>query len=108
ELRPARNTLPFVPYEDWVPSQLYAEYPPTCMRYIMEWKLTLNKRAAAKQTEENLVVAPSDFWDEELASKIADIVQSKGKTYSADSMTISIADSKKALDILRCVLPPTF
>jgi hypothetical protein len=49
------------------------------MRYIIEWKLILNKRAAAKQTEENLVVAPSDFWSQELASKIADIVQSKGK-----------------------------
>ena len=45
----------------------------------MEWKLTLNKRAAAKQTEENLVVAPSDFWNKELASKIADIVQSTGQ-----------------------------
>ncbi|KAK0645494.1 hypothetical protein B0T16DRAFT_411269, partial [Cercophora newfieldiana] len=43
-----------MPYKDWVPGQSYEEHPPTCMRYIMEWKLTLNKRAAAKQTEENL------------------------------------------------------
>jgi hypothetical protein len=65
--------------------------PPCCMRYIMEWKLISNKRAVAKQTEENLVVASSDFWNEELASKIADIVQLKGKPYSADSATITIS-----------------
>ncbi|KAK5661879.1 hypothetical protein OQA88_9987 [Cercophora sp. LCS_1] len=32
-----------------------------------------------------------DFWNEELVSKIADIVQSKGKPYSADSTTITIS-----------------
>lgn len=47
----------------------------------MEWKLALNKRTAANQTEDNLVVAPSDLWNEELASKITDIVQSTGKSY---------------------------
>lgn len=82
-LRPARKSLPFVPYEDWVPGQSYEEHPPFCMHYIMECKLTLNKRVAAKQTEDDLVVAPSDFWSVELASKIADIVQSTGKSYKS-------------------------
>jgi hypothetical protein len=59
--RPARKTLPFVPYADWVPDQSYDELPPSCMHYIMEWKLTRNRRVAAKQTEDDLVVAPSDF-----------------------------------------------
>ncbi|KAK0728900.1 hypothetical protein B0T26DRAFT_628743, partial [Lasiosphaeria miniovina] len=84
-------TLPFVPYKDWVPGQSYKEHPPICMHYITEWKLTLNKRTAAKQTEDNLVVAPSAFWNEELASKIADIVQSTGKSYKADATTIAIS-----------------
>lgn len=57
----------------------------------MEWKLTLNKRTAAKQTEDNLVVAPSDFWNGELASKMTDIVQSTGKSYKADATTIAIS-----------------
>ncbi|KAK3317105.1 hypothetical protein B0H66DRAFT_535338 [Apodospora peruviana] len=56
----------------------------------------MNKRAAAKQTEENLVVAPSDFWNQELASKIADIVQSKGSPYSADSMIITISVNNRS------------
>lgn len=91
QLRPARKTLPFVPYADWVPGQSYEEHPPFCMHYILEWKLTLNKRIAAKQTEDDLVVAPSDFWNMELSSKIADIVKSTGKPYKADATTIVIS-----------------
>jgi hypothetical protein len=91
-LRPARITLPFVPYADWDPDRSYAEQPPpSCIHYIMEWKLTLNKRVVAKQTEDNLVLAPSDFWNEELSSKIADIVKSSGKPCKADATTIVIS-----------------
>ncbi|KAK3364236.1 hypothetical protein B0T25DRAFT_432750, partial [Lasiosphaeria hispida] len=54
-------------------------------------KLTLNKRIAAKQTEDNLMVAPSDFRNEELASKIADIIQSTSKSYRANATTIAIS-----------------
>jgi hypothetical protein len=92
QLRPARKTLPFMPYADWVPGQSYAEQqPPSCMHYIMEWKLTLNKRVIAKQTEDDLVLAPSDFWNKELLSKIADIVKSSGKPCKADATTIVIS-----------------
>lgn len=61
------------------------------MHYVMEWKLTLNKRVAAKQTEDDLVLAPSDFWNEELSPKIADIVKSTGKPCKADATTITIS-----------------
>jgi hypothetical protein len=33
--RPARKTLPFVPYEDWVLGQSYGDLLPSCMHYIM-------------------------------------------------------------------------
>jgi hypothetical protein len=49
--RPARKTLPFVPYADWVRGQSYDELPSSCIHYIMEWKLTMNRRVAAKQTD---------------------------------------------------------
>jgi hypothetical protein len=63
------------------------------MHYIMEWKLTLNKRVVAKQTEDDLVLAPSDFWNEELSSKIADIVKSSGKPCNdATTIVISVND----------------
>jgi hypothetical protein len=59
--RPARKTLPFVPCEDWDPDQSYDEQPPICINYTMEWKLTLNRRVAAKQTEDDLVLAPGSL-----------------------------------------------
>lgn len=89
--RPARDTLPFVPYEDWIPDQLYNDQPPSCMRYVMDWKLTLNRITAAKQTEDDLGLAPSDFWNEELSPKIADIVTSTGKPCEAEATTIVIS-----------------
>jgi hypothetical protein len=61
------------------------------MHYFIEWKLTLNRRLVAKQTEDDLVVAPSDFWNEELSSKVADIVKSTGKACEADAATIAIS-----------------
>ena len=89
--RPARKILPFVLYADWVPGQPYDEQLPSCMHYIMEWKLTLNRRVAAKQTEDDLVLAPSDFWNKDLSSKIADIVKSIGKPCEPDATTIVIS-----------------
>jgi hypothetical protein len=57
----------------------------------MEWKLTMNRRVAAKQTENDLVIASSDFWNEELSSKLVDIVKSMGKSCEADATTIAIS-----------------
>ncbi|KAH6871327.1 hypothetical protein B0T10DRAFT_523109 [Thelonectria olida] len=86
--RPAQSVLPFVPYDDWVPDQSYIEHPPSCIRYVLEWKFTFNNRSIAKQTEEGLVVAPSDFWDEELSAKIEEIAKSTSKPCRADSTTV--------------------
>ena len=61
------------------------------MHYIMKWKLALNKRVVAKQTEDDLVLAPSDFWNKELASKIADIVKSLVKPCKANVIMIVIS-----------------
>jgi len=91
QLRPARKTLPFVPFADWVPGQSYEEQPPFCMHYIMEWKLTVNKRVTAKQTEDDLVVAPSDFWKNKLSSQVADIVNSRGNPCIAEVTTIVLS-----------------
>jgi hypothetical protein len=53
--------------------------------------LTLNRRATPKQTENDLIVAPSDFWNEELSTKVVNIVKLTGKTCDADAATIAIS-----------------
>ncbi|KAK0367743.1 hypothetical protein CLIM01_14902 [Colletotrichum limetticola] len=57
----------------------------------MQWKLTLNSRKAVEQTEQNLVIAPSDFWREVLSSKVDGIVASKKKSYETSVTTIVIS-----------------
>lgn len=89
--RPANRTLSFVLYEDWDPEQAYDDLPPSCLHYFIEWKLTVNRRIIAKQTENDLVVAPSVFWTEELSSKIIDIVTLTGKSCEAEAITIAIS-----------------
>lgn len=77
-----------MPYDDWTPDDSYVEHPPTYIRYVLEWKFTFNNRSVAKKTEEGLVVAPSDFWDEELLSKIEEIAKTTSKPCKADSTII--------------------
>ncbi|KAK4071308.1 hypothetical protein Purlil1_13462 [Purpureocillium lilacinum] len=88
QLRPARNTLPFVPYADWDAGQSYDDVPPTCILYVLEWKITFNNRQVRKQTEEGLVVAPGEFWDEDLSIRVEDIAKKTAKPSMPDTTTI--------------------
>jgi argonaute-like protein implicated in RNA metabolism and viral defense len=68
----------------------------------MEWKLTVNKRVAAKQTEDNLVVASSDFWNEELAVKLEEIVKLRDKPCKTEAITIVVSVNDRAeYDIIK-------
>lgn len=74
-------------YADWDPYQSYDDY----ICYSLEWKVTLNRRTVAKQTENNLFLAPSDFWNKELSSKVKNIVTSTRKPYEVKATTILLS-----------------
>ena len=96
QLRPQRPTLPFVPYADLAPTHSYDYNPPICIRYVMEWKMAFNNRKIRMHTEDNLVVAPSAFWSEQLCAKIRDIAKTTSKPSRPDSSAIVVSVNEKS------------
>ncbi|KAG9249981.1 uncharacterized protein F5Z01DRAFT_731324 [Emericellopsis atlantica] len=69
QLRPAGLGLAFVPYADWRPTLPYNEQPPECIRYNVEWKLSVNNRQRSGESEPGVVISPQRFWKHVLRSK---------------------------------------
>ncbi|KAK0703250.1 hypothetical protein B0T26DRAFT_658150, partial [Lasiosphaeria miniovina] len=63
QARDRSGTLPLLQPADWSEDVAYDKCPPTCIYYLIEWKLIVNGRVAAKDTEQNLVLAPNIYWD---------------------------------------------
>jgi hypothetical protein len=60
----SRPGLPLLQLTDWNPNLHCDEFPPTCIRYSIEWKLLLKKGRLSKltnDTEQNLVLATGAF-----------------------------------------------
>jgi hypothetical protein len=55
------GTLPLLQLADWNEDNAYDERPPTCIYYSIEWKLILERKLIAKETEPDLALAPSAF-----------------------------------------------
>jgi hypothetical protein len=57
--------------------ETYDEEPPTCLHYSIEWKVTLNNKLLAKDTEPDLVLAPRFYWSLFLRDKLEKLLQKK-------------------------------
>ncbi|KAK4071523.1 hypothetical protein Purlil1_13414 [Purpureocillium lilacinum] len=68
----------------------------TRINYVMEWKVAFNNRKIRMHTEDNLVVAPSEFWIEQLCAKIRDIAKTTSKPSRPDSSTIVVSVNEKS------------
>lgn len=67
---PHSNTLNFLKLFNWEEGISYDNDQPTCIHYSIEWKVTVNNQVVAKDTEPDLVLAPSVYWDEYLKQKL--------------------------------------
>lgn len=50
--------------------------PTNCIHYQIEWRVTLNNRVVTKDTEQNLALPPSSYW-EELEEKAGSLLRRK-------------------------------
>ncbi|CAG8428374.1 unnamed protein product [Penicillium salamii] len=94
------NSLPLLQFGDWEEGRAYDEDPPACIHYLIEWKITLNNRTVAKDTEQDLVLAPSFYWRLFLQPKLKELLIRKyphRKLESDDTSVVVSATRQKGL-----------
>jgi hypothetical protein len=57
--------------------ETYDEGVPSCIHYSIEWKVTLNNKLISKDTEQNLVLAPTFYWPLILRTKLEKLLCKK-------------------------------
>jgi hypothetical protein len=63
--------------DEWDEENTYDEEPPSCIHYSIEWKVTVNNKPISKDTEQNLVLAPSFYWPLILQPKLEKLLCKK-------------------------------
>lgn len=56
------DKLAFISREVWIPGTVCEEETPTHLSYNVEWRLMVNKKAIARDTEQGVVLHPADCW----------------------------------------------
>lgn len=90
----ADTGLNFVPLAEWDDERSYDEKPPTCIRCSIEWRVMYNNRALIKDTEPQVVLRPSSFWQLLFQANVDELIDRKtqlGKRWRVDDSTVSVS-----------------
>lgn len=71
------DRLGFLPLADWDEYNSYEEEIPTHLRYSIEWKVAVNNRVVARDTEQDVVLAPAVYWEMYLQAKVDKLADRK-------------------------------
>src|SRR5438034_1145677 len=75
QLEPDR--LRFLELDEWDELNSYEEEVPTLLHYSIEWKVAVNNRVVAKDTEQDIVLVPIAYWHMVLQPKLEKLLQKK-------------------------------
>jgi hypothetical protein len=71
------DKLKLLHIDEWDDENTYDEEPPSCIHYSIEWEVTLNGKLISKDTEQNLVLAPTFYWSQFLKPKLEKLLRKK-------------------------------
>ncbi|RYC79042.1 hypothetical protein BFJ63_vAg18077 [Fusarium oxysporum f. sp. narcissi] len=93
QIRNGRSRLPLLQLSEWDETLAYDEQPPTCVHYLIEWKVKLNNRCISKDTEPDVILAPGAYWTKCLWSKVDKLAKKKlpsNRTFHVDDTDIIV------------------
>jgi hypothetical protein len=70
QTQPKPDKLRFLQLDEWNEHNSYEEEVPTCIHYSIEWKVAVNSKELSKDTERDLVLAPTAYWHMVLKPKL--------------------------------------
>jgi hypothetical protein len=94
---PTTPRLGFLPLAEWDEYNSYDEDTPSRIRYTIEWKVAVNNKVIAKDTEQDIVLAPAVYWCMYLHRKVEKLVdkklsQGRQADYDDTSVVASVND----------------
>jgi hypothetical protein len=92
--QPHTDGLGSLPLDEWDEHNSYDGDVPSLLRYTVEWKVMVNNKVIAKETEQDVVLAPAAYWHMYLNVKVERLVSTKlppGRNVEYDDTNVVVS-----------------